>query len=337
MVNEKEYLDMLNELNGITMQLADLSWHLQELTESRSNSFTYDGQTFNENQHTQILKGIEEGIDVSFYNDPRYDDYKMAAIRKALIDKIPFKKEDITPNYNLAQLYQVFRAKSKPFNYPLLSPSLPADIMSIYISAVESGVDISPYINNFNAEQLEVILYCLQKNYDVNKLAIAGMSAEQMQVIYEGLEKNVDVTQFNDVSLSPDEMREELNNFGASLVLLHYDYYVLTDNQRSVYENEFMTYPEALSFQEENGGALGVILYRLENKNESAEIFELLSKDNEFNTSDFNRLQKSYERALTDKDMLAFITECVNISRSYVPDYIRNQLSNSVIQGGKRL
>ena len=32
MVNEKEYLDMLNELNGITMQLADLSWHLQEMT-----------------------------------------------------------------------------------------------------------------------------------------------------------------------------------------------------------------------------------------------------------------------------------------------------------------
>ena len=328
---EELYINtLINSIAEISAELRGLSNELKELTNNQKALVEYDGKTYTYLQHEQILKGIEAGVDVSLYSDPKYDDLKMAVIRNALLKKTPLKTEDLSPSYDLSQLFMVVRAKNSLADCSLINPSLPADKMAIYITACEKGVDIVPFINEFDASRLEIILNCLVNNYDVNKIAIAGLSLEQMQVIYDGLERNLDVSQYNSVDLSKDEMLEMYekllrNDFSLS-------YYCLPSFAYSEFEHEYDNIEDALEYRNANNGSVGVIV-TFNNILKDSRVFEKYQLLNSFNELNFKSIDHLFEDAPYLKENEAFVRSIKSLiiqSKVYVPESIKEKYFGSL-------
>ncbi len=325
-IDDLYFNTLINEISNVSAGIQELTNDLRDRANNPASLYEYDGKSYTYFQRQQIAKGIEEGIDVTVYDDPNYDDLKMIAIRKALERNVQLKKEDITPSYELSQLFQVIRAKQFFINCPLLSPSMPADKMNIYITACDKGVDITPYLDEFDSKRLELILQCLVNNYDVNKIAIAGLSYEQMQIVYNGLERNLDVTQYNNVSYSEVEMQEKFEDLlrgqGGEEQMYSLSYYCLPSDTSSIFTYEFTDIESAIQFRKEKmDGSIGVIYhyYDLTDHSPLFEHYQMLNSYQEVNYKSLDDMFDEIPMLKKDKNLLNGIEQLMNYSGAYVP------------------
>ena len=323
---------LINTIAGVSADIKELTKELKELSENSVGMVEYDGKSYTYLQHQQIVKGLEEGIDVSLYDNPEFDDLKMTTIRSALNRKVQLKKEDLTPSYDLPQLFQVIRSKQSLLNCPLLSPSMPADVMAVYITACEKGVDITPYLNEFDSKRLEIILNCLVNNYDVNKIAVAGLSYEQMQIVYNGLERNLDVTQYNNAAYTEAEMQSKFEDLlrgqGDEEQLYSLSYYCLPSDTTSVFTNEFADIESAIEFRKAKmDGSIGVIYhnYDLADHSPCVEKYQLLNIYQEVNYKSLDKMFDEIPVLKYDKKLLAGIEQLMQYSGAYVPLNIKEK------------
>ncbi len=123
---------------------------------------------FNESQMREIRLGLEKGLDVSIYAEHEFDCLQMKTIRKGLEEGL-----DVS-------IY----ADSKIDYYEM-------EIMRI---CLERGLDISTYANpRFNNTQLREIMWGLQKEVDVSKYVDPKLSWEQMSEIRNKLQDSKDI------------------------------------------------------------------------------------------------------------------------------------------------
>ena len=347
-ISNENIQDLVLTVTKVSEDIQKLTNELRELTLNKYEDYIYDCKVFNELQHSQILKGIEQGLNVSLYAVPEFSDLKMAAIRLALNDGVSFSKEDLSVSYDLSQLFQIIRyRRSFPNGNAHFSPDLPADKISIYITALENNVDIMPYINEFDSNQLGLILDCLINNYDVNKLAISGLSFEQMQVIYKGLDRNIDVTQYNDINMSVDEMRIKYEDLlrGRETDGLLISYYCLTSESYSVYDNEFNDIRDALRFRDNNDGSLGVIISFVKNESDINYVvdYQILNIYKEINFKSLDDLFYEVSGLECNVDFLYDLKYLFRHSNSHINPEIEEKYFSSINNssrndiGGKRL
>lgn len=323
---------LINTLAGVSEDIKELTKELKELSDNPVGMFEYEGKSYSYLQHQQIVKGIEEGVDVSFYDDPEYDDLKMTTIRSALNRNVKLTKDDITPKYDLPQLFQVIRAKQSLIDCPLLSPSMPADKMNIYISACSKGVDIVPFLNEFDAKRLEIILECLVNNYDVNKVAIAGLSYDQMKIVYDGLERNLDVSQYNSAELSKDEMIEKYENLLRGDNSFSLSYYCLPSDASSEFEHEYENVEDAVAYRNATNGSVGVIITfnNILRDSRVFETYQLLNSYNELNTKSIDELFEDVPYLKQDESFINSIKNLISYSHVYVPDNVKEKYLSSL-------
>ena len=71
-------------------------------------------------------------------------------------------------------------------------PAFSADAMKFYISELEAGMDIKPYLSpKYNIGQLMVLSEACESGVDLNKLRDPKLTAEQMQEVFERLDNQI--------------------------------------------------------------------------------------------------------------------------------------------------
>lgn len=139
----------------------------------------YDGKMFDEDQMREIRKGLDAGVDVSQYADPKFSSWQMLQIRKGLESGV-----DVSP---------------------YADPKFKWDQMEEIRYGLESGVGISQYADpKFNWKQMEQIRKGLESGVDVNQYADPKFDRAQMEQIRKGLESRVGVSQYAEPGDSTD-------------------------------------------------------------------------------------------------------------------------------------
>ena len=119
---------------------------------------------FNWKQLEEIQIGLEEGLDVSKYANPKFDFNQMAEIRKGLKQGIDISKY-ADPKFDWFQMEQIYEG-------------------------LNQDLDISIYANpEFNWEQMREIRYGLQLDLDVSKYADPKLSWKEMNIIMENIKE----------------------------------------------------------------------------------------------------------------------------------------------------
>ena len=147
---------------------------------------------FDVGQMYEIREGLEKGIDVSVYADPKYGVAQMGEIRKGLESGVDVSVY-ADPEYNWWQMNQIREG-------------------------LESGVDVSWYSDpKYDGEQMFQIREGLEKGIDVSVYADPKYSDSQMTKIRKGLESGVDVSVYADPKeSSSDDFSAILNELKSA-------------------------------------------------------------------------------------------------------------------------
>ena len=113
---------------------------------------------FDDERMYQIIIGLQNGIDVSVYSDPKFDAEQMGAIRRGLE-----KKLDVSvyadPKFDHLQ-------------------------MEIICSALEKGIDLLSYVDSkYNAFQMTEVLIGLEDHLNVAIYCDPSLTAKNMNII----------------------------------------------------------------------------------------------------------------------------------------------------------
>lgn len=128
----------------------------RSITAATYNGF--DESEFDEDQLQQIREGLEEGLDISWYADPKYYYSEMRYIRFGLEEGL-----DVSiyadPKFDDGQMYEIF-------------------------VGLLHGLDVSTYADpKFNNAQMRMIRYGLEDGIDVSQYADPKYTAGQMERI----------------------------------------------------------------------------------------------------------------------------------------------------------
>ncbi len=138
-------------------------------------------EAYNKQQLCEIMKGMEQNVDVIQYADPRYSDWQMWKIREALNDGL-----DVTC---------------------LLDHRWNDEMTSVLQFALYDGMDLSSYADKgFSAAQIQVIHKGFRNGIDVEAYAYTIYSSEQMNQLRQALEEGVSIFLLNDPRYTPEIM-----------------------------------------------------------------------------------------------------------------------------------
>lgn len=143
----------------------------------------YHKLKFNIPQLIQILKGLENKLDVSYYLDPKLSAPHMEILRKGLLEGISLKMW-LEEGFNWQQLEQIYLG---------YMADLPIDRYGFL---------------EYSAEQMEQIRLGLLAGLDTHFYESAEFSAPQMLEIRKGLDKKLNVEEYAKPEYDPIMMRE---------------------------------------------------------------------------------------------------------------------------------
>ena len=180
-------------------------------------------------QRDEIRIGLEKGIDISKYADPKYDAFQMRQIRFGLQDNLDISKY-ADPKYEWEQMRYLRMVLKRgidtsQFDFKQIEQIALGIINNLDISkyadpkydvvemewirfGLENGVDISKYANSrqFDFKQIEQIIQGLKDNLDISKYADPKYDWLQMEQIRFGLEDNLDISKYADPKYNWVEM-----------------------------------------------------------------------------------------------------------------------------------
>ena len=108
-------------------------------------SATYNGMEFNDDQMEEIQRGLDAGVDVSVYADPKFDSSQMWEIRTGLEQGFDVSLY-ADPKFNGGQMWEIrvgFAHDVDPRIYA--NPKYNREQMAEIRSGLEAGVDVSVY------------------------------------------------------------------------------------------------------------------------------------------------------------------------------------------------
>ena len=138
---------------------------------------------FESSQMEQIRLGLEDGLDISMYADPKFNREQMKEIRLGLKEGLDVSKY-ADPKFDWEQMLET-------------------------TLGLECGLDVSKYADpKFNKWQMKQIRLGLKEGLDVSKYADPKFNEWQMKEIREGLKCGLDVSKYADPKFDWEQMLE---------------------------------------------------------------------------------------------------------------------------------
>lgn len=157
-----------NVYNELQLVLDDIKQDSDKL----STSFMFINFDYSLKQKLEILKGINNGVDVNKYADIKFDGNQMEQLRIC---------EELGLNVNC-----------------ILDENIRPGLMNKVIGAMASGLDVEPYLDGrFTEEQLNAIISGLNNNLEASKYAKEEYSPEVMWFCKELLWYSVDIDKYD--------------------------------------------------------------------------------------------------------------------------------------------
>lgn len=154
-----------------------------------------------------IRIGLQNGVDVSVYENPAYDWFQMEEIRPGLeqgIDISRYANEQLTYD----KMRQIRKGLAEGVDLSGFY-QLDAALLRELRKALVSDVDMMTYIKQgYAAEQLSQIRHALEKKLDIGPYLIKEFRGASIQEIAKGLEEGVDVSCYARIEYGWRQMRE---------------------------------------------------------------------------------------------------------------------------------
>ena len=183
------------KVHPVTSIFADVNADLEQITSK--------GRWSNA-QKVELRKGLEQGVDVSEYANPRMNAKKMRCIRLYLLSG---KTLDLNALIKMAdyQLDEIDKGLESGVDVSAYAdPKYAAWQMGELRKGLESGVDVSVYTDpKFDDGQMYQIRQGLESGIDVSVYTDPKFDEGQMKQIRLGLESGVDVSDYVDSRHEP--------------------------------------------------------------------------------------------------------------------------------------
>lgn len=166
---------------------------------------------FNDEQLSEIGKGIDADVDVTIYARLQYDEYQMEQIRLGLEHGVDV---DFYTNHMFTseQMESIRLGLEQGLDVTVYADPKFNDVQMQEINlGMLRDVDVTVYKPEFNYDQMEQIRKGLEEKLDVSIYAKPEFNWEQMDQIREGLEQGIDVRSYADPNISADEMEARRN------------------------------------------------------------------------------------------------------------------------------
>lgn len=164
------------------------------LWEAKGVKFSCNYVRFNIWQLRFIWIGKSLGLDTSPLEDFRLGPEKAKLILLDLIDNIKLADVDYL-KFSADQLDiidKVIREGKDPSIF--YARDYPASKMCVLKDALNQGIDLSEYANDYDSCQMEQILYGKLHNLDLSKYCYSNYSARKMQSIIKAMEAGSDIS-----------------------------------------------------------------------------------------------------------------------------------------------
>ncbi|MEG1847538.1 MAG: FapA family protein [Lachnospiraceae bacterium] len=183
----------------------------------------YDNPAFDWFQMEEIRLGLEAKIDVSLYARLDFDYLLMRQMRKGLVEGI-----NLLPYYESGFSTSVLREvrKAKRDNVDLISyviQGYEATQLAQMRAAHKNGIDIIPYVTlDTSGSQMEEIRLGLEHGIDVSCYSDKTYQWIQMKQIRLGLEHHIDITWYANHYYTSQQMREIRLGLEAGIRVVSY-------------------------------------------------------------------------------------------------------------------
>lgn len=188
---------------------------------------------FEEDQITEIIFGIQAGMDVSqyadkkylaiqmrqirlglmaylpveHYADPKYDWFQMEEIRKGLRDNVDIHVY-ASPEIAYEKMRQIRKGLRSGINLSKFC-DMKADVLEQLRLAYEEHIDLSKYIKEgYDAKQLLEIRKALKEGLDIEPYLVKEYIGPSLAEIRKGLKSGVDVSIYAKMEFGWNQMRE---------------------------------------------------------------------------------------------------------------------------------
>ena len=205
-VNILPYLLKYPELTISKNNIIDLI--IYGLTLNISNIHYYLNKKYDEKQLYEIFKGIENKIDVTFYNKIEFNSRQMRQIRLGLE-----KSLDVTiyakPKYSYEKMWQIREGLEQGLNVSVYAkPEFYWVQMREIRLGLEHNIDVSDYTDpKFDDYQMNQIRLGLQDKLDINVYLNPEFTWQQMREIRVGLKKNLNISIYANPEFTWQQMK----------------------------------------------------------------------------------------------------------------------------------
>lgn len=164
---------------------------------------------YDEYQMEQIRLGLENGVDVDFYTNHMFNSEQMELIRLGLeqeLDVSIYAK----PEFDANQMESIRVGLLNKLDVSVYAdPKFNDAQMKEILSGLENELNVDIYANQeFNADQMERIAWGLEENLDVSIYADPKYDANQMAQIAIGLDDKLDINMYANPEFNASQMRE---------------------------------------------------------------------------------------------------------------------------------
>lgn len=209
-------------------------------------------------QIQELIIGLKEGLEISFYANPFYDWYQMKEIRLGLENKVDVRKyADVKIDY--FTMRQIRKGLQIGIDlYPVYRSGYSAQVLRQLRRAYRNHIDLIPYVKaGYDYLQLEEIAAMLNDHEDVDYYLKMGLSGAQLSEIRLGLDAGINIAEYTDKKYNWMQMRELRLGLekGINVSLYqnqYYDYKQMYEIRQGLEHNLDVTQYAKLRFSEED-------------------------------------------------------------------------------------
>lgn len=167
---------------------------------------------YNDYQKKQIVLGIEEGLPIHMFANPKLTEDQMELLREGAKLGYPIKLYH-SDEFSFGQMYQIQQGFKENLNVSFyLSSNFSEEQMIEIRGGLKEELDVTWYANpEFDVSQMQCIREGLRLGLDVSWYANPEFDVYQMRCIRGGLKEGLDVRQFAYPECDLGEMAKILN------------------------------------------------------------------------------------------------------------------------------
>lgn len=150
--------------------------------------FDFEGMKFNGEQAYQLDLGIYEGIDVSFYKNPNFDELQMEQIRTGLkeglnVNFYAYTECDVLNMIKMRKVLKIVKKQNIDISKYQFENLTPFEVFAVAFCTRE-GLNMDKYLKKgYSYNQIICIVRCLKSGVNLNDFDLNKLNNKQLQVL----------------------------------------------------------------------------------------------------------------------------------------------------------